>query len=544
MKSLLSLNFTSEMLGIPLAVALLLVAVLLLPRSARIRARQGAVSLGLSIVCGTLRLLFPTDLVISRALLFAATFFLLASMGRSIVLIALDVVVERRSARTTPRIFRDLSTGVIYLVVGLVALRAIDVEPGSILTTSALLTAVVGLAMQDTLGNLVSGLALQMQRPFDVGDWIEVGSGEQAGRVTEVTWRATTVMTLDHVEVILPNANLAKAAIRNYSRPSPISRRRIVVGVSYAAAPHDVHTALVAAAREVQGVLANPPPSSRNRAFADSAVEYELFFFIDDFSIAPRLDGAVRDRVYYALARAGIEIPYPTRTVHALPPPDTAATRREETARFAKAIAALDLAQPLPDDARLFLAERAHLRIYGPGEAIVRQGDSSDELFIIESGLVGIEIRHETPALPPQVAGALAAAQAGAAGLVGGAAATPLGTSTSPVTANPRTVPPPRAHEVAELGAGQCFGEMGLLTGEKRAATVRAKKICRLVVVDHESFHGVLAAHPEVVERMGLLLASRQAALDAAATTRVATPAPEERSRRFISQIREFFKLV
>jgi small-conductance mechanosensitive channel/CRP-like cAMP-binding protein len=542
MKPLSGLNFTSEMLGIPLAVALLLVAVLLLPRSARIRARQGAVSLGLSIVCGTLRLLFPTDLVVSRALLFAATFFLLASMGRSIVLIALDVVVERRSARTTPRIFRDLSTGVTYLVVGLVALRAIDVEPGSILTTSALLTAVVGLAMQDTLGNLVSGLALQMQRPFDVGDWIEVGSGEQAGRVTEVTWRATTVMTLDHVEVILPNANLAKAAIRNYSRPSPISRRRIVVGVSYAAPPHDVHAALVAAASEVPGVLANPPPSSRNRAFADSAVEYELFFFIDDFGVAARVDGAVRDRVYYALARAGIEIPYPTRTVHALPPRDTGALRREETTRFATAIAALDLAQPLPDDARLFLAERAKLRIYGPGEAIVRQGESSDELFIIESGLVGIEVRHETPALPPQIAGVLAAA-AGPAETASGASATSLGTS-STVAARDPTVPPGRAHEVAELGAGQCFGEMGLLTGEKRAATVRAKKICRLVVVDHESFHGVLAAHPEVVERMGLLLASRQAALDLAATTRVAAPAPEERSRRFISQIREFFKLV
>ena len=530
MKSLLGLDFTSEMLGIPLAVALLLVAVRLLPRSARIRARQGAVSLGLSILCGGLRLLFPKDLVISRALLFAATFFLLASMGRSVVLIALDVVVERHSARTTPRIFRDLSTGVIYLVVGLVALRAIDVEPGSILTTSALLTAVVGLAMQDTLGNLVSGLALQMQRPFDVGDWIEVGSGEQAGRVTEVTWRATTVMTLDHVEVILPNANLAKAAIRNYSRPSPISRRRIVVGVSYAAPPHDVHAALVAAAREVPGVLVNPPPSSRNRAFADSAVEYELFFFIDDFGIAARVDGAVRDRVYYALARAGIEIPYPTRTVHAPPPPDAAALRREETARFSKAIAALDLAQPLPEDARQFLAERAHLRIYGPGEAIVRQGEASDELFIIESGAVSVEIRHETPALPPQIAAALPVL----------ASAPSPGPSASPAAPSL----PGRVHEVAELGAGQCFGEMGLLTGERRAATVRAKKICRLVVVDHESFHGVLAAHPEVVERMGLLLASRQAALDAAATTRVAAPAPEERSRRFISQIREFFKLV
>jgi CRP-like cAMP-binding protein len=182
--------------------------------------------------------------------------------------------------------------------------------------------------------------------------------------------------------------------------------------------------------------------------------------------------------------------------------------------RFTAAIAALELAQPLPDDAREYLAARAQLRVYGPGEAIVRQGEASQELFIIETGLVGVEVRSERA----EREGRQDRDEAPAA--------------------------PSKAREVAELGPGQCFGEMGLLTGEKRAATVRAKKICRLVVVDHDSFHGVLASHPEVVERMGVLLASRQAALDAAAASHAAAAAPEERSRRFISQIREFFKLV
>jgi len=505
MKAPPSLNLTSEMVGIALAIVLLSLALALLPGGERKRARQGAVLLFLSILCGGARLVVPRDAVAARALLFAATFFLFASMGRSVVVLALDVVVGRRAARPTPRIFRDLSTGVTYLIVGLIALRTIDVEPGSILTTSAVLTAVVGLAMQDTLGNLVSCLALQMQRPFDVGDWIEVDAGQQGGRVTEVTWRATTVMTLDHVEVILPNAGLAKAAIRNYSRPSTISRRRIVVSVTYAAPPHDVHAALVSAAREVPGVLESPAPSSRTRAFADSAIEYELFFFIDDFSAALAVDGAVRDRVYYALARCGLEIPFPTRTLYTAAPVDATRRRNDEKTRFASAIAAAPLAQPLPDDARRSLADRAVMRIYGPGEAIVRQGDSSSELFIIESGTVAVEVRQE---------------------LSGGSGAAP------------------RVTEVAELGAGQCFGEMGLLTGEPRAASVRAKSICRLVVVDHDSFHQVLASHPEVVERMGLLLASRQAQLDAAATSEAAKPEPEERSRRFIRQIREFFKLA
>src|ERR1019366_8980218 len=141
----------------------------------------------------------------------------------------------------------------------------------SILTTSALLTAVIGLALQDTLGNFVSGLALQMQRPFDVGDWVEVDPAH-AGQVTEVTWRATSIMTLDHVEVILPNSTVAKSAIRNYSRPSRVSRRRLVVGASSAASPSEVHAILGEAAADAPGVLPEPRARARTKSFGESAI--------------------------------------------------------------------------------------------------------------------------------------------------------------------------------------------------------------------------------------------------------------------------------
>lgn len=522
-----NVDLHSEVVGLPLAVVLLALAIVLLPAGERRRARQGAVLLALSLIVGGARLVVPNEGAIDRLLLFATTFCLLASMGRSTVLLILDVIIERRTARPTPRIFRDLSTAVIYLMVALVALRAIDVEPGSILTTSALLTAVVGLAMQDTLGNLVSGLALQMQRPFDVGDWIEVegaGTQQQAGRITEVTWRATTVMTLDHVEVILPNANLAKAAIRNYSRPSTVSRRRVVVGVTYSAAPADVHQALVGAARDVPGVLDTPAPFARTRSFGDSAIEYELFFFIDDFAQAARVEGAVRDRIYYALARRGIEIPFPTRALTLSAPVDTGASRASDQQRRAAALASLDIIRPLPQGAVRVLAERANVRMYGPGEAIVRKGEPSMELFVIERGSVAVEVPRD---------------REGGAGDGANGANRP-----EPAPPATSTWEAGNVVEIAELGVGQYFGEMGLLTGEPRSATVRAKSLCEVVVVDHSAFHEVLASHPEVVDRMGGLLASRQAELEAAASTRGRPQPAEERSRRLISQIREFFKLV
>jgi small-conductance mechanosensitive channel/CRP-like cAMP-binding protein len=489
-------DLSSELLlGLGGAAVLAILAGALLPKGQRVRARQGAVLLVLAILSiAAQQTGFLEDT--PRALLFASTFFLLASIGRSLVVLLIEVRAARRTARPAPRIFRDLSTAVVYLAVALLALRAIDVEPGSILTTSALLTAVVGLAMQDTLGNLVSGLALQLQRPFDVGDWVEIDAGQQAGRVAEVTWRATTIMTLDHVEVILPNANLAKASIRNYSRPSPVARRRVIVNASPAAMPAVVHHVLLGSLAEVPGVLGSPEPSARTRSFGESAIEYEVLFYIDDFERAPVIEGAVRDRIYYAFARMGIEMPFPTRTL-LVGSKDANGEREATHRRCARTIGWVPLLQPLPRDAREVLAARATVKTYGPGEAIVRKGEASLELFLVERGTVVVELPRS-----------------------GGGAA-----------------------ELARLGPGQCFGEMGLLTGEPRSATVRAFTLCDLVVIDRESFHQVLAAHPEVVDGLGNLLAVRQAEISMAR----AAEAPQvvaERQRRLISQIREFFKLV
>jgi small-conductance mechanosensitive channel/CRP-like cAMP-binding protein len=485
------------LLGIAGAALLAIVAGALLPRGQRVRARQGAVLLVVAILCFAVERTMFVEEPAPRGLVFASTFFLLASIGRSLVVLLIEVRAARRTARPVPRIFRDLSTAAAYLAVALLALRAIDVEPGSILTTSALLTAVVGLAMQDTLGNLVSGLALQLQRPFDVGDWVEIDGGQQAGRIAEVTWRATTIMTVDHVEVILPNAGLAKASIRNYSRPSPVARRRVIVTASPASAPAIVHDVLIRSVAEVLGVLTSPQPSARTRSFGESAIEYEVLFFIDDFERALVIEGAVRDRIYYGFARNGIEMPFPTRTL-VMSPPDVAA-RREATLRrrCAAAMGWVPLLQPLPPDAREVLVARASLKTYGPGEAVVRKGEASLELFLVERGTVAVE-------LPRNGDGAA---------------------------------------ELARLGPGQCFGEMGLLTGEPRAATVRAVTLCDLVVIDRDSFHQVLGAHPEVVDGLGNLLARRQAEISvarAAETPQIVA----ERSRRLISQIREFFKLV
>jgi small-conductance mechanosensitive channel/CRP-like cAMP-binding protein len=495
--ALQTFGFSSESVAISIAVVLLVLAVVLLRSGERRRARQGALLLLLSLGCAAVHTVAPPDFVIGPVLIFLSTFFLLASIGRSLVLIVLDVVVNRRAVRAHPRIFRDVSTAGVYLMVGLIALRSTGLEPSSILTTSAVLTAVVGLGLQETLGNLVSGLALQMQRPFDVGDWIDIDEGQQSGRITEVTWRATTIMTVDEVEVSVPNGRLAKASIRNYSRPSTVSRRRVSVGVTYAAPPHDVHDALRSAARDVPGVLEAPEPFARTRSFGDSAIDYELLYFVDDFSHAASIDGRVRDRVYYVLRRRGLEIPYPTRQLLGVGPAAPSRDADAERDRCAEAIAAVDLFHSLPRDAIDLLASSAKVRLYGAGEAIWHQGDTGAELYVIESGTVAFEVTRDGQ--PEQ--------------------------------------------EAMRIGAGQCFGEVGFLKGERRAATIRGTTACRFVVLDPAALRQVLESHPAMVEQMGALLASRQAAIDAIASAAPPQTA-EERSVKFAEQIRRFFKLT
>ena len=331
------------------------------------------------------------------------------------------------------------------------------------------------------------------------GDWIELDNGQQAGRVTEVTWRATTVMTLDHVEVILPNAGLAKASIRNYSRPvtgraaagrrrgltrrrsrtrctrrswRPRARRAGCARVARAVGPH----------ARVRGELHRIRGAVLHRRLRPGA----------STSKAPFATGSTtRSSARHRDARS-------RRARCSCRPVDPKARREDEQRRAASAIYAAGLMGPLPDDARLVLAQSAKLTTVRP-----RRSAS----FARET---------RAPSSSSSSAG-------------------PWPSSSFAKTAS---------REIAQLGPGECFGEMGLLTGEVRAATVRAKTRCDLVVVERGAFHAVLAAHPEVVERLGGLLATRQAGITAAEAAAGARQVPEERSRRLISQIREFFKLV
>ena len=493
---------TSETVGVAVAVTLIVLMRWLLPAASKGRARLPVAFLVVHLLARVLLQVIPPQTIGARATALISLIFLFLSIGRGAVLLGLDVVLGPRLARPLPAIFRDIIQGVVYAVLLLVALRTAGVEPGSLLTTSALLTAAIALSLQETLGNLVAGLAIQAQRPFDVDDWIQFDADpKHIGRVLEINWRATKVITLDHVEVVVPNATLAKVPISNFTKPTTASRRSLFIQVPAETAPHTVRSAVLDALPGAFGVVESPAPSVVMNAFVDGNVEYWIRFFTDQYHLRDAVDSGARERVWYAFARADIPIAAPNRMVklQEISNESQAQDATKLTEQRANVLSRVDFLRVLSDEQRRRLAVSSRIHIYGAGEPVVRQGDASSEMFILQSGTVVVQRER--------------------------------GNGQS-------------ALDVARMEPGEFFGEMALMTGEKRTATVRALTPCTLIGVDHGALKLVLESAPELVAMISEAIAVRQAEAEAKAAETTAEPAAVSlRSSQLLGRIKKFFAL-
>jgi small-conductance mechanosensitive channel/CRP-like cAMP-binding protein len=488
--------------GLLALLGLLLSLLLLLPKGGRAKLRLPVALLVVHLALVALRGALADGTHASRPLALLAVFLLLVALARCAFLLIVDSVLGARLGRPLPRIFRDIIQGVIYAAVAFLTLDAAGVEPGSLLTTSALLTAVVGLSLQDTLGNLFAGLSIQAQRPFEVGDWINVDNDAKlVGQVAEINWRATKVITNDEVELIIPNGMLSKASIRNFTKPTPISRRMVEVSCAYEVPPGRVHEVILASLDGVPEVLAEPAPSILTASFGDSGVSYQVRFFITNFQRRDVIESSVRDRIWYALKRASISIPFPIRDVRMAPTGEAAASVRpqDQLGERVGVLRGVDLLALLPSDALYRLAAQIESRLYAPNEFVIRQGEAGEEMFIVVRGQARVRV-----------------------GRAGGSSA-----------------------ELTKLGPGNFFGEMSLMTGERRTATVQAASECELLVVRKQVLLQFLQASPQLADRISDLLTERQEQLDEHIASRAARSKPghEERRGVLLSRIRHFFAL-
>jgi len=360
------------------------------------------------------------------------------------------------------------------------------------------LTAVLGFALRDTLGNVAAGLAIHAENPFELNDWIQYDThAEHVGRVVEINWRATKVITLDLAYVNIPNSQLAQASIRNFTKPDPWSRRSLFIITPYDVPPQKVQSIMLDAVRGSFGVLDSPAPTVVTNNFTDRGIEYWVRFFTTEFGQRDRVDGMARDRIFYALARNDIRIPVSTHQVSLTQLPEVAeAPRATIIAERARRLGAAGVLGMLSPEHLEKLASEHDEQIYAADEQIIRQGEPGTSMFIITDGEVAVAVK----------------------------------------------APEKEKVQLSRLQVGDYFGEMSLMTGEPRSATVTAIAETRVFEVTRTAFREILEQQPGLLEKLGETIhrrfIEREEAVEGARSQRLG-----ETSSDILSRIKEFFGL-
>lgn len=206
------------------------------------------------------------------------------------------------------RLFADLASGLVYVVAFVGIMDTVLKQPiSAVLATSGVLAIVLGLALQNTLADVFSGLAINIERPYGAGDWITMDAGV-AGQVIEINWRATRLRTSSNELIVIPNSVIAKAVVTNHRHLNAPILRRLRLKVEHTVSPATVIDALQDAARGSPGIASESPPVAYACEFADSLIAYEIWFGVDDYVAAPAVQSDLTRRVTEILIGKGIAV--------------------------------------------------------------------------------------------------------------------------------------------------------------------------------------------------------------------------------------------
>lgn len=385
-------------------------------------------------------------------------------------------IVLPRAHMTPPRIAEDIFVIIAYVAWGLVRLRLAGLDLGSIVATSAMITAVVAFAMQDTLGNILGGLALQLDNSIEIGDWIKVD--DISGRVVDIRWRSTLVETRNWETVVFPNSQLMKNKFLVLGRRTdqPVQWRRWVwFNVSLNTTPTRVVSAVENAIlqAEINNVAKKPAPSCVLMEMDKGCARYALRYWLTDLAVDDPTDGAVRWHVYTALERAGIKLAVEEQNVHFIKENEKyeEAVHQRELMRRIKTLKHVELFAQMTDEELRKLAERLRYAPFAKGNVIAKQGAPAQHwLFIIINGEAEVYLEAANG----------------------------------------------QKRSLNVLSKGSFFGEMSLMTGAPRVASVIAKTDVECYRLDKEDFEGIMLARPSIADEVSHILVERRAQLDSA----------------------------
>jgi len=410
---------------------------------------------------------------------------------RALNVLIFGLIFRLRSGFEAPTLVRNVFSIVAFTALFLLIFSSIfeNVNLGALFTTSAIFGVILGLALQDTLGNFFAGISLQADRPFQIGDVITVGPLRHTGVVEEITWRAVKVRTFTNHIVLISNSTAAREPIDVCPRDN-LNARLVFFNTLYTDSPAKTIHVVREAVREADNVSEKITPLVRIRNFGESGVDYEVKYWLNDYAKYNDTDALVRQRIWYAFRRAGLSFAFPTRTLHVERSKRSGALEGDDSALIER-LSAVDIFAPLSAEETGMLARAAVSHVFAPDEMVIRAGDAGSSMFVVHKGRVSVQVSE--------------------AGF---------------------------SRSVATLNEGDFFGEMALFTGEPRAANIVALEETEVLEIGHDAMKKVFDTNPDLVESLSFIIAERRKGLAPQAN---AADEEEDESAGIIWAVKRFF---
>lgn len=375
-------------------------------------------------------------------------------------------LIADRLGGQAPKLLKDVIAVLIFAIAitGILGM-VFDLDVTGLWATSGVLTLVVGFAIQSMIADVFSGIALNIDRPFRIGEWVKIqrrGFEPVIGRVEEVNWRSTRVWQTDGTLVIVPNSVVATTVLTNLSQPDAKSRFELHFCLDFGVPKERALRILLAGVKAAKGPLKDPAPKVRVNGVTNGGVDYEVRYWLNPAEVSPSKGRhAVAGAILEHLHHAGLTLAYNKQDLYvASMPPRQLDTQADKSAIVGR----VDLFADLDDQEMKLLAEQLFERSFAEATEVVRHGEEGDSMYVLVEGLLHVY------------------------------------------------APTDNGHDVlvAQLEPGDFFGEMSLLTGEPRSATVRSATSSVVYEITKEHLTVLLDRRPEIAEEIARIVAERR----------------------------------
>ncbi|MEZ5346827.1 MAG: mechanosensitive ion channel family protein [Pyrinomonadaceae bacterium] len=428
-------------------------------------------------------------LLIVKIILWMTIVVLFVRLIRQLIFVT---ALKNSGEREAASLLKTILSVIVYIVAFFIIFQTqypkIPLAP--LFTGSTILGIVVGLALQDTLGNLFSGIAIQADQAFQVGDIISI-KNQGIGTVESVSWRGVKIRTFQNKLLVISNFVIGKETIEVAPKDN-LNARIVQFNTVFTNSPAKVIQVVREAVRQVENVSPKRRPKVRISNLGDSGIDYEVKYWITDYRNHNDTDALIRQRIWYAFQRENLDFAYPTRTIYTAKQSDESSIFVETEDEICERINNVTIFAPLSNEETQKIAKSCSIRVFAPEEPIIKKGQEDKSMFVIHRGIVNIKISEN-------------------------------GVSKT----------------VSTLREGDFFGEMSLFTGEPRTADVIAETETQVLEIQHYVIKPILENNPEVARVIGEIIDERRELLAAEAEEKKSMTDAE--TKGVFKSIRNFF---